>query len=104
MECQAREPSSCHLPLEWANIRLLTRKKDWTEPQRRMMKRAGRVHGLRTLGLVILVSLITWGGIGGLWQATGFGSGGVAPDGWARQTFLPSSSNSRATAAGLILS
>ena len=30
-----------------------------------MMKRAGRVHGLRSLGLVLLVSLITWGGIEG---------------------------------------
>ena len=41
------KPENRHLPsvLEWANIRLLTRKKDWTEPQRRMMKRAGRVHG-----------------------------------------------------------
>ena len=29
------------------------------------MKRAGRVHGLRTLGLVVLVSLTTWGGIEG---------------------------------------
>jgi eukaryotic-like serine/threonine-protein kinase len=61
------KPESRHLPsaLEWANIRLLTKKKHWTEPQRRMMKRAGRVHGLRTLGLVTLVSLITWGGIEG---------------------------------------
>ena len=61
------KPENRHLPsaLEWANIRLLTKKKDWTEPQRRMMKRAGRVHGLRTLGLVMLVSLITWGGIEG---------------------------------------
>ena len=25
--------------------------KDWTEPQRRMMRRAGRVHGLRAIGL-----------------------------------------------------
>ena len=40
----------CRL-LEWANIRLLTKKKDWTEPQRRMMKRAGRVHGVRGLDL-----------------------------------------------------
>jgi len=56
-----------HLPsaLERANIRLLTKKKGWTEPQRRMMKHAGRVHGLRALGLVMLVSLITWGGIEG---------------------------------------
>ena len=47
------KPENRHLPsaLEWANIRLLTRKKDWTEPQRKMMKRAGRVHGLRTSGV-----------------------------------------------------
>ena len=45
------KPENRHLPsaLEWANIRLLTRKKDWTEPQRKMMKRAGRVHGVRGL-------------------------------------------------------
>ena len=61
------KPENRHLPspLEWANIRLLTKRRDWSEPQRRMMKRAGRVHGLRTLGLVMLVSLITWGGIEG---------------------------------------
>ena len=61
------KPESRHLPsvLEWANIRLLTRKKHWTNLQRKMMNRAGRVHGLRTLGLVVLVSLITWGGIEG---------------------------------------
>ncbi len=51
--------------LEWANIRLLTKRRDWSEPQRRMMKRAGRVHGLRALGMVTMVSLITWGGIEG---------------------------------------
>lgn len=27
----------------WANIRILTRKRDWTDPQRKMMTRAGRV-------------------------------------------------------------
>ena len=45
------KPENRHLPsaLEWANIRLLTKKKDWTEPQRKMMKRAGRVHGVRGL-------------------------------------------------------
>ena len=58
------KPENRHLPsaLEWANIRLLTKKKDWTEPQRKMMKRAGRVHGLRTLALAALIALITWGG------------------------------------------
>ena len=61
------KPENRHLPsaLEWANIRLLTKKRDWSGPQRRMMKRAGRVHGFRTLALVILVSLIAWGGIEG---------------------------------------
>ena len=61
------KPENRHLPslLEWANISLLTRKKDWTEPQHKMMKRAGRVHGLRTLGLAALIALLTWGGIEG---------------------------------------
>jgi serine/threonine protein kinase len=50
-------PENRHLPsaLEWANIRLLTRKKDWIEPQRRMMKRAGRLYGIR--GVLILLLL-----------------------------------------------
>ena len=60
----AARPENRHLPsaLEWANIRLLTRKKDWTEPQRKMMNRAGRLHGLRTLGVVAgLVTLVLLG-------------------------------------------
>ena len=36
--------------------------KGWTEPQRRMMKRAGRLHG-QALGLAVLVALAAWGGI-----------------------------------------
>src|SRR5271157_5940655 len=61
------KPENRHLPslLEWANIGLLTKKKDWTEPQRKMMKRAGRVHGLRTLGVATLIALLTWAGIEG---------------------------------------
>ena len=58
------KPENRHLPsaLEWANIRLLTKKKDWTEPQRKMMKRAGRVHGLQGAGhRAVLVALLTWG-------------------------------------------
>jgi formylglycine-generating enzyme required for sulfatase activity len=38
---------------EWCRIRLYTNPKEWTEPQRRMMRTAARVHGLRTLGLVV---------------------------------------------------
>ena len=61
------KPENQYLPslLEWTNIRLLTKKKDWTEPQRKMMRRAGRVHGLRGLGFAVLIALITWGGIEG---------------------------------------
>ena len=50
-------PENRQLPsvVEWANIRSLTRRKDWTEPQRRMMRRAGRVHVVRALGLAVLI-------------------------------------------------
>ena len=51
------KPENRQLPsaLEWANIRLLTKKKDWTDPQRKMMKRAGRVHGVRGFVAVLLL-------------------------------------------------
>ena len=60
-------PENRRLPsvLEWANIRLLTKKSDWSQPQERMMRRAGRVHGLRGLSLAILMALASWGGIEG---------------------------------------
>ncbi len=58
------KPENRYLPsaLEWANIRMLTNKKDWSEPQRRMMKRAGRVHGVRGLTLAAVLFLLCWGG------------------------------------------
>jgi eukaryotic-like serine/threonine-protein kinase len=58
------KPENRHLPsaLESANISILTRKRDWSEPQRRMMKRAGRVHGIRGLTLAALLLLLGWGG------------------------------------------
>src|SRR5271166_5664408 len=51
------KPENRHLPSfwEWANIRMLTKKKDWTDPQRKMMRRAGRLHGLRTLATVLVL-------------------------------------------------
>ena len=54
------KPENRHLPsvLEWATIRLLTKTRDWTETQRTMMKRAGRFHGLRGLGLAITVAIL----------------------------------------------
>jgi formylglycine-generating enzyme required for sulfatase activity/tetratricopeptide (TPR) repeat protein len=59
------KPENRRLPsvLEWANIRLLTQSKHWTEPQRRMMRRAGRVHALRTMALAVLIALASWGGV-----------------------------------------
>jgi serine/threonine protein kinase/formylglycine-generating enzyme required for sulfatase activity len=56
-----------HLPsaLEWANIRLLTHKRDWTAPQRTMMIRAGWVHSTRTLTALVILGLLTGVGIEG---------------------------------------
>jgi eukaryotic-like serine/threonine-protein kinase len=58
-------PENRQLPsvVEWASIRLLTRKQDQTEPQRRMMRLAWRVHGLRGLGLAALVTALVASGL-----------------------------------------
>ena len=59
-------PESRHLPstLEWANIRLLTQRRDWTNQQRMMMKRAGRAHALRGVLTFAVLSALVLGGIG----------------------------------------
>jgi len=59
------KPENRHLPsaLEWANIRLLTQKKNWNDPQRKMMKRAGRVHGVRGVLTFALLSVGVLAGI-----------------------------------------
>jgi formylglycine-generating enzyme required for sulfatase activity len=56
-------PEARHLPAwwEWANIRLFTRRREWTEPQRRMMGRAARHHGFRAGVLVLVLALLGWG-------------------------------------------
>ena len=48
-------PENRHLPsvFEWISIRTLSRPKDWTEPQRKMMRRAGRMHGLQAFAVAI---------------------------------------------------
>jgi formylglycine-generating enzyme required for sulfatase activity len=58
------KPESRQLPAwwEWLNIRLFTRKKDWTGPQRRMMRQAGRRHGVRGLALVAVLLFVGWAG------------------------------------------
>jgi formylglycine-generating enzyme required for sulfatase activity len=58
------KPENRHLPAwwEWANIRLFTRRPDWTPPQRRMMRQAARYHGWRGLALALLLTAATLGG------------------------------------------
>ena len=59
------KPENRQLPsaLEWASIRRLTKKKDWTEPQRKMMRRAGRVYGFRG---VLTFALLSAGVLAGI--------------------------------------
>ena len=97
-------PENRQLPslLEWAGIRSLTRKKDWTRPQRRMMKRAGWIHGRRTLTSLVLLGLLAWG------STEGYGNYSGRRGWWrswrrlGRQTYLRSSGNSATTVAGWI--
>ena len=55
------KPENRNLPSLWefVSIRLLTKSKTWTPAQRKMMRRAGRVHGIRS-GIVaaVLVALL----------------------------------------------
>lgn len=51
---------------QWANLRLLTNKKSWTPPQRKMMRKAGRIHSIRAValaGILITLGLAAWVGI-----------------------------------------
>jgi len=59
------KPENRYLPAwwEWLNVRLLTRPRDWTPQQRKMMRRAARHHG--TQGAVLAV-LLTAGLVAGL--------------------------------------
>lgn len=57
-------PENRQLPslLQWLQIRWLAQKKNWTPPQRKMMRKAGRHHVVRGLVGMVLVALIGWGG------------------------------------------
>jgi serine/threonine protein kinase/formylglycine-generating enzyme required for sulfatase activity len=48
---------------EWCRIRALTRPKDWTEPERRMMRRAGRLHGAGMLGVLAIATALVVSGL-----------------------------------------
>jgi formylglycine-generating enzyme required for sulfatase activity len=58
------KPESRHLPAwwEWANIRLFTRQQDWTPPQQRMMRKAGRYYAVRGVTILLLLLYSGWGG------------------------------------------
>ena len=62
-------PENRHLPTpwEWAAIRFLTRSKDWTSSQRKMMRRASRYLARRVLVGAACASLIAWVG----WESFG---------------------------------
>ena len=67
------KPTTRHLPSLWEDvkIRLLTDHKTWTAPQRKMMRRAGRFHGIRctVAGLIFIVALFVGWQINGRFQA-----------------------------------
>src|SRR5262249_52342099 len=45
---------------EWCNMLLFTRKKDWTAPQRQMLRAATRKHFLQASVLAVFLALIGW--------------------------------------------
>jgi eukaryotic-like serine/threonine-protein kinase len=56
-------PENRQLPslYHWCSIRWLTRKKNWTPPQRKMMGKAAGLHAVRAAMLAVLLALIGWG-------------------------------------------
>jgi serine/threonine protein kinase/formylglycine-generating enzyme required for sulfatase activity len=52
---------------EGITIRLFTRRRDWTVPQKKMMRRAARYHGLQLVVLVLLLGVLAWG----VWETVG---------------------------------
>ncbi|MEO2014147.1 MAG: hypothetical protein ABGZ53_07215, partial [Fuerstiella sp.] len=65
------KPENRHLPslMEWGSIRTLTEKKQWTEPQQKLMKRAAGVHGLRSVIAIAVACVMTAAGVGFTRQA-----------------------------------
>jgi eukaryotic-like serine/threonine-protein kinase len=67
------KPENRHLPAwwEWVNIRLFTRKKTWTQPQRNMMRETAKYFSVRLFFLASVLTLSAWGLFEGLmyWNA-----------------------------------
>ena len=94
------KPENRLLPSWWEHlsIRLLTDKKKWTQLQRKMMGKAGRVHGFRfAMALVGLVMLVSIGAaVRGKWPSSGSQPGSKASSAaWTvpNQTRSPTSPN-----------
>ena len=58
------KPENQQLPAWWEDLRIrwLTDRQKWTEPQWKMMRRAGRVHGLRAALTLSLMLALLWSG------------------------------------------
>jgi serine/threonine protein kinase/formylglycine-generating enzyme required for sulfatase activity len=56
-------PENRQLPslVQWFQIQWWTAKKNWTQPQRKMMHRASRYHALRGVVATVLLCLLGWG-------------------------------------------
>jgi serine/threonine protein kinase/formylglycine-generating enzyme required for sulfatase activity len=56
-------PENRQLPslVQWLRIRLLTAKKSWNKPERKMMGRATRYHALRGVIATVILLLAGWG-------------------------------------------
>lgn len=54
------KPENRNLPALWEylNIRLFADRRRWTESQRKMMGKAGRVHGVRSVSVVIMLGTL----------------------------------------------
>src|SRR4051812_23626194 len=61
----AARPSSRNLPpwWDWINLRLLTRSREWSAPQRQMMSAAARRYVVRGLAVLLLLAALAWGGL-----------------------------------------
>ncbi len=59
------KPGPQRLPgfLDWVSMRMLTRPAQWTTPQRKMMKAAGRRVGMRSAATAAAVCALVWAGL-----------------------------------------
>ena len=73
------KPENRYLPAwwEWVNVRLLTRRRDWTPAQRKMMRKAARHHGAQGAVLAVLLTAAVVAGLAVWNQANDDHAGGL---------------------------